>query len=89
VACRTCNIIRGLLLAEGASPAVVEASMPLIEMAEQKVAKVAKKKVSAYSRRYGRAFKKVAAKYKTKSGAWMKNGFARAQKEAHRIAKRG
>lgn len=89
MACRTCNIIRGLLLSEGVSPALVEASMPLVAATEEKAKKVVKKKVSAYSRRYGRAFKKVASKYKTKSGAWMKNGFARAQKEAHRIAKRG
>jgi len=63
--------------------------MPMIEIAETKVKSTVKRKASAYSKRYGRAFKKVASKYKTKSGAWMKNGFARAQKEAHRIAKRG
>jgi len=89
MACRTCNIIRGLLLAEGVNPAIVEASMPIVAAAESKVKKVVKRKATAYARRYGRAFKKVAHKYKTKSGAWMKNGFARAQKEAHRIAKRG
>jgi hypothetical protein len=85
IACRTCNIIRGLLLAEGVNPAIVEATMPIVAVAETKV----KRKATAYARRYGRAFKKVASKYKTKSGSWMKNGFARAQKEAHRIAKRG
>jgi len=31
----------------------------------------------------------VAKKYKLKSGSWAKNGFSRAQKEAHRLAKRG
>jgi len=78
-----------LLLAEGVNPAIVEATMPFVAAGEEKVKKVVKRKATAYSRRYGRAFKKVASKYKTKSGAWMKNGFARAQKEAHRIAKRG
>ena len=82
-------MIRGILMAEGVSPVVTEALMPLVATAEAKVVKTVKRKASAYSKRYGRAFKKVASKYKTKSGAWMKNGFARAQKEAHRMAKRG
>ena len=47
-----------------------------------------KRKASAYSKKYGRAFKKVAKKYKKKNGAWMKDGFKRAQKAAHREAKR-
>lgn len=89
MACRTCNIIRGLLLAEGVNPAIVEASMPYVAAAETKVKRIVKRKATAYAKRYGRAFKKVASKYKTKSGSWMKNGFARAQKQAHIIAKRG
>ena len=47
-----------------------------------------KRKASAYSKRYGKAFKKVASKYKTKSGAWAKDGFKRAQKAAHALAKK-
>jgi hypothetical protein len=47
-----------------------------------------KRKASAYSKRYGKAFRKVAPKYKTKSGSWMKNGFKRAQKAAHALAKK-
>jgi len=46
------------------------------------------RKASAYSKKYGRAFKKVAPKYKKKNGGWMKDGFKRAQKAAHRLAKR-
>ena len=45
-----------------------------------------KRKASAYSKRYGKAFKKVAPRYKTKSGSWMKNGFKRAHKAAHALA---
>ena len=45
-----------------------------------------KKRVSAYNRRYKSAFKKVAKKYKLKSGKWKAGGFRRAVKEAHRIA---
>ena len=47
-----------------------------------------KRKASAYSKKYGRAFKKIAPKYKNKSGGWKKDGFKRAQKAAHREAKR-
>ena len=86
MACQTCDIIRGLLLAQGASQAVIDASMPVVATVEAQVTKTVKRKASAYSKRYGRAFKKVARKYQKKSGGWMKNGFKRAQKEAHKIA---
>ena len=46
-----------------------------------------KRQASAYSKRYGRAFKEVEGKYKLKSGAWAKDGFKRAQKAAHAMAK--
>jgi hypothetical protein len=46
------------------------------------------RKASAYSKRYGRAFKEVQGKFKTKSGSWMKDGFKRAQKAAHALAKK-
>ena len=46
------------------------------------------RKISAYQKRYGENFKKVAPKYKTKSGSWKKDGFKRAQKEAHRLTKK-
>ena len=49
---------------------------------------VKKRKASAYSKKYGRAFKEVQGKFKLKSGAWMKNGFKRAQKAAHALAKK-
>lgn len=47
-----------------------------------------KRKRSAYNRKYAAAFKKVQKKFKKKSGGWMKDGFKRAQREAHRIARR-
>lgn len=82
-------MIRGLLLSQGAPAPVVSALMPAVAAGEEIVKAKAKRKVSAYSRRYGRAFKKVAKRYQKKGGGWMKNGFQRAQREAHRIAKRG
>jgi len=87
MACRTCDMIRGIMMAEGIPDTVVNATIPLIEAAEVKVVKTVKRKASAYSKKYGRAFKRVAGKYKLKSGAWAKNGFKRAQKEAHKLAK--
>ncbi len=47
-----------------------------------------KRKASAYSKKYGAAFKKVQKKYKKKDGTWAKDGFKRAQKAAHKEAKR-
>ena len=47
-----------------------------------------KRKASAYSKRYATAFRKVQDKYKLKSGAWAKNGFKRAQRAAHAMAKK-
>lgn len=46
-----------------------------------------KRKASAASKRYGRAFKKVAPRYKLKSGRWKKNGFRSAVRAAHKLAK--
>lgn len=47
-----------------------------------------KKKTTAYQRRYKANFKKIAPKYKLKSGKWKKGGFKRAVKEAHRLSKK-
>lgn len=46
------------------------------------------RKVSAYSKAYGRNFKKVQGKYKKKDGSWKQDGFKRAQAEAHRLTRK-
>ena len=46
-----------------------------------------KRKASAYSKRFGLAFKKVSKKYKKKNGQWMKNGFRDAVRAGHKLAK--
>ena len=46
-----------------------------------------KRKASAYSKRFGLAFKKVSKAYKKKNGQWMKNGFRDAVRAAHKLAK--
>ena len=46
-----------------------------------------KRKASAYSKRFGKAFKKVSPRYKLKSGRWKKNGFKLAVRAGHKLAK--
>lgn len=53
-----------------------------------KKAQKPKRQASAYAKRYGRMFKKVAPKYKLKNGSWAKDGFKRAQKAAHKLTKK-
>lgn len=47
-----------------------------------------KRKASAYSKRYGKAFKQLAPKYKKKNGQWKKDGFKRCAAAARRVAKK-
>ena len=51
------------------------------------IVKPVKRRGSAASKRYGRAFKKVAPKFKLKNGSWKKNGFRNAVRAAHKLAK--
>lgn len=59
-----------------------------VETAAPIVATKAKRKVSAYNRQYKAAFRKIAPRYKLKSGKWKAGGFRRAVKEAHKMAGR-
>ena len=43
---------------------------------------------SARSKAYGRAFKRLAPKYKKKNGGWKKDGFARCVRAAHRAVRK-
>ena len=47
-----------------------------------------KKRNTAYTRRYKKAFKKLAPKYKLKSGKWKKGGFRSAVRAAHKEARK-
>ena len=47
-----------------------------------------KRKASAYSKRYGKAFKRLAPKFKKKNGSWKKNGFKNCAKAARKEAKK-
>ena len=47
-----------------------------------------KRRSTAYSRRYKSNFKKIANRFKMKSGKWKKNGFRSAVKLAHKMSKK-
>jgi hypothetical protein len=47
-----------------------------------------KKRSNAYQRKYKANFKKVAPRFKLKSGKWKKNGFKSAVKLAHKMSKK-
>lgn len=47
-----------------------------------------RRRASARSKAYGRAFKRLAPKYKKKNGGWKKDGFARCVRAAHRAARK-
>ena len=63
--------------------------LPEDQAMQQKKIKVKKeRRASAYNKRYGRAFKKLAPKYKKKNGQWKKDGFKRCGAAARKEAKR-
>ena len=92
-----CDVMATALVEKGISPAVARA---LAERAckpaarsgaratVQTVKKTAKRAKSAYSRKYKAAFKKIAPKYKLKSGKWKAGGFKAAVKAAHKAVKK-
>ena len=47
-----------------------------------------KKKSTAYQKRYKANFRKIAPKFKLKSGKWKKNGFRAAVRMAHKMSKK-
>lgn len=83
-------MLRQLLIDRGMNPSLAMSIGTTVgervEAAAPVVATKAKKRASAYHRKYKAAFKKVAPRYKLKSGKWKAGGFKRAVKEAHRIA---
>ena len=83
MACETCKLLKELLESAGVPTSIAKPASRIVAPAEKKV----KRKASAYSIKYGKAFKRVAGKYKLKSGKWAKDGFKRAQKAAHKLAK--
>lgn len=68
--------------------AAKQADSPTQKRTTAAMPKKKKRAASAYSKRYGRAFKKLAPKYKKKNGQWKKDGFKRCAAAARREAKK-
>lgn len=79
------NALTGL--PPGATQAFVEGTTTAAVKAAK--APTRSKKAKAYSNAYKRAFKRQAMKYKKTNGQWKKDGFKRAVKEAHKVARSG
>lgn len=93
------EIILAAFLA-GVKAGVIEEGVPLAKKTAKQVTKrairgrskgdglPARRRISAYQTAYGKNFKKVAPKYKKKGGGWKKDGFKRAQAEAHKLTRK-
>lgn len=58
-------------------------------IAKDKAARSKPKRTASRSqKKYGRAFKRLAPKYKKKNGSWKKDGFKRCVRAAHRECRR-
>ena len=65
----------------------LSSEMPMAQEISQGDSKP-KRRTSAYQRRYKANFKKIAKRFKLKSGKWKKNGFKQAVKMAHKMSKK-
>tara|TARA_Y100000004_G_C8941864_1_gene424540 strand:+ start:656 stop:973 length:318 start_codon:yes stop_codon:yes gene_type:complete len=92
-----CGVMENALVEKGVPPAIARAlseracqpaARSTAKATVQTVKKTARRAKSAYSRKYKAAFKKIAPKYKLKSGKWKKGGFRSAVKAAHKAVKR-
>jgi len=83
MACATCDMIRGLLMAKGVDPLVIESAMPLVELAETKV----KKRIRSTKQKNQDKKKSVAWK-KANSEGRKNNGDFRSGWDMKRIARR-
>ena len=92
-----CGVMEKALVEKGVPPVIARAlseraCKPAVRTGAkatvETVKKTAKRAKSAYNRRYKAAFKKIAPKYKLKSGKWKKGGFRSAVKAAHKAVKK-
>jgi hypothetical protein len=89
--CATCNILRQLLIDRGMSPGLAMAigneAGEQIETVAPMVVKKAKRKASAYSKRYGAAYRRLRKKHTLKNGK-LRKGYThkRLVKMAHKEA---
>jgi len=81
MACRTCDMIQGLLMAKGVPSNIAEPVSRLAEPVETSIKRTVKRKVGKYQREFGRQLKGLKSKHpRTSVGTLMKR--------AHRITKK-
>ena len=92
-----CGVMEKALVEKGVPPVIARAlserackpaARSGAKATVETVKKTAKRARSAYNRKYKAAFKKIAPKYKLKSGKWKKGGFKSAVKAAHKAVKK-
>ena len=90
-----CDVMEEALISRGIAPELarqlaMRACEPVVGKAISGAKKTAKKAVRKTKKQlnYSKAFQKVQKKYKTAKGKWKKGGFAKAVKEAHKLAKK-
>lgn len=81
MACRTCDMIRGLLMSQNVPAPVVEAAVAAAATAEPIVVKKAKRKVGKYQREFGRQLRLLKAKHP-------RTATSKLMKRAHSITRR-
>lgn len=82
------TIIDAILEAQGEPNLSQRVELALEKPIRRKRTSKPKRKASASSKRYGRAFKRLAPKFKKKNGSWKKDGFKRCVKAAHKECRR-
>jgi len=90
MACQTCDIIRGLLMAKDVDPLIIESAMPLVELAETKVKKrIRSRKQKANDKKKSVAWKKANALGRKTNGDFRSGwNMKRIAKQANKILKK-
>ena len=92
-----CGVMEKALVEKGVPPVIARAlseraCKPAVRSGAkatvETVKKTGRRAKSAYNRKYKAAFKKIAPKYKLKSGKWKKGGFKSAVKAANKAGKK-
>jgi len=86
VVCPTCLAIRAVLEASGME--YEDAARIGDKVGKPLEKKLKKRAMSAYNKRYKAAFKRVEKRFKKKAGGWIKDGYKKAVKAAHALARK-
>jgi hypothetical protein len=81
MACRTCDMIRGLLMSQGMPSPVVDAAVAAVANVEPIVEKKVKRKVGKYQKEFGRQLRLLKAKHP-------RTPTSKLMKRAHSITRR-